>query len=140
MMSDNKTNDFETQLMLLRAMTDQTGAIHEGQRVQLKFWGLLAFPHVDKKDLSAFPDVEKKTVTYQIHTKKKPPKNWPHLIASLDESIHWLFGPSWNLLIEQDDTVIYKGERKSLKKQRDNGKRDKRRARSKNFTTAKRPR
>lgn len=102
-------NEWEAQILSLRALTATTGAIHEAQLLQLRMWGGIAFKGLGK--WSASPDVSTKTVTYTLDEKKKLPKGFPKLVAALDRSIHWLLGEDWALTISQSGKLLYEGSR-----------------------------
>jgi hypothetical protein len=116
----------EKQLIMLRELLGDTGALHEAQVLQLKYWGALALDFagksweciVDYREVAGEDKVTKivgKTITYQINVKKKLPKKLAHSIAALDRSIHWLLGDDWALVVKMLDEVLYKGKRKRKK-------------------------
>lgn len=99
--------------MLLRGLTATTGAIHEAQLLQLRYWGGLAFTG----EWSADVDAKGKTVTYVLaKTPRKDLKRLARVVAGLDRSVHWLLGPEWGLNVKAKDTgnLLYAGQRKKV--------------------------
>ena len=108
----SKTQNWEEQLLTLRALTATTGVIHEAQVLQLKMWGGVAFAAYGKWEANL--DGDSKTVTYTLTRKKPlPKKNAAPAIAALDRSIHWLLGDDWGLKVKQSSKLIYDGPRVS---------------------------
>jgi hypothetical protein len=102
-------DDPQKQLMSLRAVTAVSGVIHEAQLLQLRMWGAIAFGYTKWE---AEVSVETKTVTYKL-TKKKYPKELAAFVASLDRSVHWLFGDDWSLSVREGAKKLYEGQRKA---------------------------
>jgi hypothetical protein len=100
-------SDWEKQLAALRALTATTGSVHDAQMFQIRMWGQLAFGYTKWE---AEIDVAGKTVIYAV-TKKKHPKDLAKFVASLDNSIHWLFGDNWGLRVKEGDKSLYEGKR-----------------------------
>lgn len=98
----------EKQLMTLRAVTAITGVVADGQLLQIKLWGAVAFGYTTWE---ATVDVPGRTVVYAL-TKKKHPKDMAKYIAVLDNSIHWLLGDNWGLRITEGSKKLYEGQRK----------------------------
>jgi hypothetical protein len=108
---DSNITDHEKQLMLLRALTATTGAVHEGQLLQLRMWAALAF---DFTTWQAEVDVANKTVIYTVgKIVNKKSEKLVKCVASLDNSIHWLFGDNWGLRINEGKKQFYVGSRKT---------------------------
>lgn len=105
---------WEQQLLTLRSVTDTTGAVHEAQLHQLRYWGAIAFT---TKGWTADIDVENRVVTYSLEKKSKD-KNLANAVAALDRSVHWLFGDTWQLLIKEAGVVIYMGQKMDMKEYR----------------------
>jgi hypothetical protein len=106
-MGASELTDWEKQLAALRAVTATTGAVHEAQKLNVTMWGAIAF---DWTKWEAGIDVKTKTVIFSLQ-KKARPKNIAQRIASLDRSIHWLFGPDWGLKVKEGETTLYDGDR-----------------------------
>lgn len=103
---------WEEQLLSLRALTDQTGALHEAQVLQLKMWGGIAFHHLKLGQWTAEVDVPSKSVSYKLEKGKRPTKAvFARTIVILDESIHWLLGDQWQLTVAENGNLIYQGQR-----------------------------
>lgn len=116
------------QLMTLRGMTESTGAIHEAQILQLKYWIRLAVPHAVKyADMEiSVPDEDgtnDKIVRYHVQLpdpQKKwlglkvedgAPKNFSELLQGLIRSVHDLLGPDWKVEIYNGDKILLNGPR-----------------------------
>jgi hypothetical protein len=92
-------------LVTLRSVTDTTGAVHEAQLEQLRFWGGIAFsPLAWHADV----DAEGHKVTYTL-AKISKDRNLPNVVAALDRSLHWLLGETWQLVIVEAGSTIYSG-------------------------------
>ena len=103
---------WEQQLLSLRVLTSQTGALHEAQVLQLKMWGGIAFHHLKAGQWEAAADIPAKTLTYKLQNGKKPAKMvFARTVAILDQSIHWLLGDDWMLTVEENGNLIYQGQR-----------------------------
>lgn len=99
------------QIANLRALADATGGLHDAQVFQLKQWGAVVFYHVGAGNWECVVDLPNKIVDYRLRRGAKHPRNFVHLIASLDRSIHWLLGDEWALHVTEGEKLLYKGER-----------------------------
>jgi hypothetical protein len=106
------------QLAALRMVTSMTGAVHDAQLEQLKYWIHIVFPHAEKYgnlEVSV-PDDDGESehlVRYNlILGKNKAPKNFKALLTALSNSIHDLLGDEWLVQIMNGDKKIYEGIRK----------------------------
>lgn len=78
--------------------------------LQLKHWGAVAFHHLGSGKWDAAVDLHNKVVDYRIE-RAKHPRNFAHLIAALDRSVHWLLGGDWVLRVTESGKPLYEGER-----------------------------
>jgi hypothetical protein len=108
------SEELTAQLMQLRALTRMTGAIHEAQALQLKYWPLIALPHATRSEVS-FEVTEKNTRTVFIDVvtdpKVKPPKNLSRRLALLETNVKWLLGNDWRVLVNADGKRLFSGKR-----------------------------
>lgn len=118
MAAKKKNLNVVEQLMALKSITSLTGAIHQAQIEQLKYWIHIAFPHATKYgdiDISV-PDEDgqsDKIVRYHLEIgKKKAPRNFKELLHSLALSIHDLLGGDWKVEIFDGEKKIFNGVRK----------------------------
>jgi hypothetical protein len=104
------------QLKALRAITNNTGAIHDAQVHQLKQWGPLALQHVEEIEIGVRmhdkPCVEfrAKGVTTEV------PENFASLLAGLDRSIKYMLGDHFATRVLVDGVVIFEEKGKARKK------------------------
>lgn len=97
----------EQQLLMLRDLTARTGALHEAQVLQLKWWPLTLFTH--SKKCEAQVNVEGKEVTYVIvQTKGKPPKDIKKRYEALNEWTKWLLGNEWVVRIKLREKLVFR--------------------------------
>lgn len=110
------------QLRELKAVTIETGTIHDAQKYQLQMWGWLAAPHADSFEVAVgLPHMESKTeaaeyyiVEYRINATNRPPKNLKNLLEGLTRSIRDLLGDHFTVVVKVNGKVIFmrKGSRK----------------------------
>jgi hypothetical protein len=112
-MAGSLRGDWQEQLVSLRALTALTGALHDAQVMQLKHWGAIAFPHVEKGRWEIQVEPDNRVVTYALRPPRRArrPAHYAQLIAALDRSIHWLLGDEWATCITEHGKAIYQGER-----------------------------
>lgn len=101
-------------MLTLRSLTETTGAIHEEQLLQLRYYGAVALAHTSWE---ARVDQEQRLVDY-IVKKKKWPKDFAKYLAVLDRSVHWLLGDDWATRVTEGNRVIYQGKRTSRAKKK----------------------
>ena len=104
-MASPSNPSWEQQLATLRSVTDTSGVVHEAQLQQLRFWGGVAFSPIK---WTADIDVEGRKIIYSLAKKSKNP-TLPNAVAALDNSVHWLLGESWQLIVREAGNTIYSG-------------------------------
>jgi hypothetical protein len=111
-----KDPDIWNQLLELKALTADTGTIHQAQIDQLSLWGWLAFPHTNSFDVavglpylnkSETEAVEFYRIEYRVKATKRPPKNFKSLLEGLDRSIKSLLGNHFETVVTVNGTTIY---------------------------------
>lgn len=119
------------QLQALKAMTHDTGVIHQAQIDQLRLWGRVAFQLVPKEGFEMQVDPEGQEVHYVLKGGKLfQKKSWFTLrvnkcdfqwlvgvIAALDSSVHDLMGEDWRVLITHNGKLEYEGARVKTREQ-----------------------
>lgn len=101
------------QLMVLRQVTEMTGALHEAQVLQLKMWPLVAAPHAASSEFTW--DGKKKEIdfTLTLNKKKRPPKDLVERFKGFDRSVKAMLGEDWLVRIKVNGAVIFRGRRKN---------------------------
>jgi hypothetical protein len=120
------------QLQSLKALTFQTGTLHQAQIDQLRLWGRVSFPYVPKEGYECHIDIDNQEVNYVLKGGKlfKKYHSWftkqadrhdfkwlVNVIALLDHSIHELLGDEWRTLITHNGKVEYEGQRLKTREQ-----------------------
>jgi hypothetical protein len=101
----NQEISIRDQLMLLKAATIRTGAIHEAQVLQLKMWPLL-IPNVIKAEVSI--DAEKKLVFFKCESKGlRASKKMKLVCENIDAWVKQLLWPETTVTIKINDRQIY---------------------------------
>lgn len=90
----NDSKNLEEQLMLLKMMTQKTGAIHEAQALQLKIWPMLI---EGVESSSAKVDSENKKVVFELKGNLKSKKEHNALFKAIQ---------NWTRLLLWDNTVV----------------------------------
>jgi hypothetical protein len=104
-MSNVKDNTLE-QLMLLRGMTQTTGALHDAQVLQLKYWPKLV---AGDCALESRVDTFKKVVIYAFKTSlfKRLPKNFDVACHNLSKWTQVLLGSEWSVNVVVNEKQLY---------------------------------
>jgi hypothetical protein len=111
------------QLLELKAVTAETGTVHEAQVLQLKLWGFLALPHVQASEMSlavGLPHMDGEEarelyrVEYRVKSDARPPRNLKKLLNGLARSVKKLLGDYFTVAVLVNGKTIFlsKGERK----------------------------
>jgi len=111
-----EVNDLWPQLKELRKLTGMTGGIHEAQALQLKFWGIGAFPHVNHKELKVLVDTDRQDVTYAWDKAANPPRDLAKRLAAVVTWVWQLLGPTWRVTVKEKDKILYSGKRLASQK------------------------
>jgi len=106
-------NDYWSQLILLRSVTDLAGALHEAQVLQLKMWGLLVFQKVPKENIEINVNLEDKVVIYLVPTITKNIGNYNKILQGLEKNIQLMLGDNWQLVVKHGGVTKYSGKLKS---------------------------
>lgn len=139
-MSSLESKDPWGQLMQLKAITFQTGVMHQAQIDQLRLWGRVAFQYVPRENFACHISSSDRTVSYVLTGGKLYDKSrgadhnfkWlVNVIAGLDRSIHDLLGEEWQLLINFKGKNEYTGQRLSTADAKVAARREYRRAKAK---------
>lgn len=97
----------EEQLMLLRDLTRRTGAIHDAQVFQMKWWPMMLFTHAKKCEAQV--DVEKQQVDYIILTTDgKAPSDMEERMKALCEWTHWLLGDEYVVRVKERKKMLHR--------------------------------
>jgi hypothetical protein len=101
------------QLMLLRDLTEKSGALHEAQVLQLKLWPLTVFDTYANGSEFQF-SWEKHEIDFYLTTssKHKPPKDMDSRLKILDTEVKNLLGDSYLVRVRVRGKVIFRGIRK----------------------------
>lgn len=122
-MSEEEIPEARKQLLALRAVTQNTGALHEGQVVQLKYWPRIAIPHSTACEIAYFQKERNEAGVVTRHPviefrmtlgKSKPPKNLKSRLAGLSRSVKDLLGPDFGVRVKVGAKVIYQSKGKKL--------------------------
>jgi len=119
-MANLEEKDPWSQLMALKALTFQTGVMHQAQIDQLRLWGRVAFQFIPREGFECHISSADHSVCYvlkdgELYDKKKGATHnfkWlVKIIAGLDRSIHDLLGEEWQLKIKHNGRLEYTGPR-----------------------------
>jgi hypothetical protein len=123
-MSEEDIPEIRKQLLALRAITQTTGALHEAQVVNLKYWIRIAVAHSTSAEIAYFQkERDEKTglITQEpviefrvVLGKGKPPKDFKKRLAGLNRSIKDLLGPDFGVRVKSGKTLIYESKGKSI--------------------------
>ena len=115
---DVNNMDWTSQLILLRDLTNRTGAVHEAQVLQLKLWPFTIDGNL-KKTVSSV-DIDNKTVRFDwIGCTLKTAKDIAK-VSKLDEAVKFLFGKDWKIIVFADNLLIYPNKVLNARKKRNN--------------------
>lgn len=113
----------DSKALVLRDLTERTGAVHEEQLLQLKLWPMVVFER-DPDQAQAQVDQETMTISFSISWKARflgklrlTQFQRLKLRQGADRLMSWtqnLLGPSWSVevLLQEGDWVIDKVERR----------------------------
>lgn len=90
----NKVPTVEEQLMLLKATTIRTGAIHEAQKLQMQLWPRMS--NQIAPGVVAKVDPEKKIVILECKSKKKPYNHAEFEAKLFNEIVGWVRRIVWD--------------------------------------------
>lgn len=113
-------NDYTSQLLRLRSLTNRIGALHEAQALQLRLWPFTIDSDLDKAE--ARVDVEGRRIAWTWEA-KHPPK-WkpdrPYLfrLEELLKSVHLMLGDTWTVTIKVNGKTIFPVNKKNGKSKR----------------------
>jgi len=94
------------QLLLLRNITCRTGALHEAQVVQLKYYPLIT-THATKASFSY--NFDDKILIYNLlETKGRKPKDFKKNLKDLTTFTHNLLGEEYTVIIKLKNKIISK--------------------------------
>lgn len=108
-----KAKEMWEQLLLLRDLTEKTGALHEAQVLQLKLWPLTVFDKYATGSEFHF-SWEKHEVDFHLSTssKYKPPADMDKRLVILDTEVKGLLGDTYLVRVRVRGKVIFRGVRK----------------------------
>ena len=119
-----KDPDIWKQLLELKAITNDTGTVHEAQVQQLQLWGWLACPHAasfevavglphlggeenEKGKIVDQKAVEFYRVEYRVAADDLPPKNLKKRLDGLNRSVKSLLGDHFTVAVRINGKTIY---------------------------------
>jgi|SRR6185312_3143721 len=131
MASSLEEKDPWEQLQGLKALTFETGSVHQAQVDQIRLWGRVAFQFIPKDGYEVKIDTENQEVHYVLKGGKLFEKwNWFRtqsnrrdfqwlvgIIAGLDRSIHSLLGDDWRMTVTHNGNLEYDGPRLKTREQ-----------------------
>jgi hypothetical protein len=96
------------QLMVLKAATKTTGIVHEAQIFQLRMWGRLCLQHVEPPTVQVLP-LDREVIYRSPATLKGKvaKKTIDARLTALNDSVKWLLGDDWSLLVEVAGNAIF---------------------------------
>jgi hypothetical protein len=116
--------EFRKQLLALRAITQTTGALHEGQVVNMKYWIRIAVPHSTGAEIAYYQKerdektgeiTQQPTIEFRVVLgKAKPPKDLKKRLAGLNRSVKDLLGPDFAVRVKSGKATIYESKGKSI--------------------------
>lgn len=95
--------------MLLRALTESTGILHDAQVLQLKMYPLFYIEHARSAEVHV--NLEDKEVDFYVKVKGKEPANFDAKCEELNKAVKWLLGPAWLVRVRIREKVVYRGLR-----------------------------
>ena len=98
------------QVLLLKKITDMTGALHEAQVQQLKIWPLLAVPNALTSKFAWDFDLKEIyfTVTISPRMRWLSEEDTMFRLRGLDRSVKHMLGDMWRISVSVEKRVIYK--------------------------------
>jgi hypothetical protein len=110
-MSDFFSPSLETQMMLLRGMTKNTGILHEAQVTQFKAWPIVLLSHA--KSSTFYFDWENKNVIYDISVAGRgKKKEIDRAFPLLDHWTKTLLGAEYQVVVKFNGVQKWCGLRK----------------------------
>jgi hypothetical protein len=100
------------QLMTLKELTKETGALHEAQVKQLQFWSISiienarTFPEI--KFSHQFKEIDFNFKKLKINKSKELESKFNYFVSL----VQWLLGDDYIIRLKNDKGVIYRGLRK----------------------------
>lgn len=108
-MSNPSDSALEAQIGTLKALTANTGALHEAQALQLKTWPLMIIP--DSTKAEAEFDYKGKSVVYKVkRSKKSKIKDIDLRAKALTQYTRTLLGDEYNIEIYINGGLIFSSE------------------------------
>jgi len=101
--------EFSEQLLLLRAMTERTGVLHEAQILQLKMYPIAMITSSKSAEIKI--DIEGKSVDFQLKLDKKKNPDLEKQCEMVSDAVKWLLGPEWLVRLRVREKTIYRGAR-----------------------------
>jgi len=114
-------NDYTSQLLRLRALTNTTGALHEAQALQLRLWPFTIDSELDKAEAKV--DIEGRRIKWTWEAKHssrwKPDKQYLFRLQELKKSVQLMLGDTWSFTIKMNGRTIFPvGKNKNGKSRR----------------------
>jgi hypothetical protein len=96
--------EHQQQLTLLRDLFRMTGALHEGQALQLRYWPRIAIGHSTHSEVhirfTPGDDKLPRVVTVKAQVAGREPRNLKVGLAKLDEWIKFLLGEDFEVVVK----------------------------------------
>lgn len=97
-----------TQLRLLRDLVRSTGALHEAQVVQLKYWPRVAMPTSTSSEFSYHHDTRTLLFRVALSRWRRIPRDQEARLRGLDRSVKDMLGADMSVRVERlDGTLIF---------------------------------
>lgn len=94
---------FAEQLVVLRGMTERTGALHEAQVLQLKMWPPI---FLGSKGHTFSWDFESKRMTFDIQLPWHKKKVNARGLNALADAVRFLLGDDWTVVVRRDGVKL----------------------------------
>ena len=125
---------WEQQLIMLRAMSERMGVMHEAQVLQLRLWPFSVDPNLPHKGQEIRVDLEAGTVHYVWVDSDRPDdwtpdKRYQDRLKILDRWTRWMLGSKFKVQVDLNNVTIFVKDRGQDKKRGRKGRNRKKRKR-----------
>lgn len=111
--------DLWQQLQALRLLTETTGALQDGQVLQLKLWPYVAASHLKRHEFSWDPERKLIEYSFEYDGRKKESDDYQQRLLALDRSVKAMLGDAWGVRVSVAGKAIFTSgthvERKRIK-------------------------
>ena len=99
------------QLMALRTLS-RIGVLHEAQIEQLRYWPVVVAPHATSYEVVVADNCPVIEFIFKVAWWRRwfAPRDFKDRIKKLDESVKWLLGDDWCVVVRVNGAILLKGK------------------------------